>query len=86
MQHLLEALEAHNFQSYAGRVTLFRARAQPLLCSFDPEMHWGELALGGVDVHVVPGVHHEICARTGGQAQVLPGPGTVSRKLSEPQS
>jgi hypothetical protein len=43
---------------YAGRVTLFRSPGHPFLCSFDPRYGWGELAMDGVDMHVVSG-HHE---------------------------
>ena len=47
-------------QPYEGRVLLFRTRGHPLVCSFDPRMGWGELAAGGVDVHVCPGDHESI--------------------------
>jgi amino acid adenylation domain-containing protein len=40
---------------YPGRVTLFRPRMQPLLCSHAPDKGWGRLAAGGVDIRVVPG-------------------------------
>jgi thioesterase domain-containing protein/acyl carrier protein len=47
-------------QSYQGRVALFRTRGHPLVCSFDPKMGWGDLATGGVDVHVCRGDHESI--------------------------
>lgn len=51
------AMAAYQPQPYHGRVTLFRARGGPLFCSHDPEMGWGKLAAGGVDVRVIPGSH-----------------------------
>ncbi|MGH2368552.1 MAG: thioesterase domain-containing protein, partial [Chloroflexota bacterium] len=42
---------------YSGRLTVFRARAQPLFCSFDPTLGWDKLAAGGVAVKVVSGHH-----------------------------
>jgi amino acid adenylation domain-containing protein len=42
---------------YPGRLTLFRARTQPLLGSHQPDLGWGPLAAGGIDVEVVPGEH-----------------------------
>ena len=45
---------------YAGRVTLFRTRTQPFLCSFDPLYGWGDLAAGGVEVVVIAGSHEKI--------------------------
>ena len=47
-------------KSYSGRVTLFRTRSQPFLCSFDPLYGWGELAAGGVEVVSIPGSHEKI--------------------------
>jgi FkbH-like protein len=45
---------------YEGCVTLLRTRGQPALCSFDGDYGWGELAMGGVDVRIVPGWHEGI--------------------------
>ncbi|MBI3885787.1 MAG: amino acid adenylation domain-containing protein [Opitutae bacterium] len=56
----LRALWTHQSGRYAGRVTLFRTRGQPFLCSFDPQFGWGALAAGGVDVVNVPGAHENI--------------------------
>ena len=47
-------------KSYAGRVTLLRTRRQPFLCSFDPFYGWGDLAEGGVEIHLIPGSHEAI--------------------------
>jgi len=56
-------------QVYPGRVTLFRTRRLSLICSFDPEMGWGEFAAGGVDVRVIPGSNVSILEEP--DAQVL---------------
>jgi thioesterase domain-containing protein len=42
---------------YAGRLTLLRARVQPLLGPHEPTLGWGALARGGVDIRRVPGNH-----------------------------
>ncbi len=51
------ALNTYVPQVYPGRITLFRARWQPILCSHDPTMGWGHLAAQGVEVCTVPGSH-----------------------------
>ena len=49
---------------YNGRVTLFRARTRSfnevVFGSLDPQMGWGELARGGVQVHLVDGFHRNM--------------------------
>ncbi len=52
-----EAMKDYIPQSYRGRVTLFRAKARPLMSTHDPEAAWKELNLGGLDVINVPGTH-----------------------------
>ena len=42
---------------YPGRVTLFRARSQPLNRLFPKDKGWGKCAVGGVDVRTVSGTH-----------------------------
>jgi amino acid adenylation domain-containing protein len=44
---------------FDGKITLFRTR-QPRLTSLDPEVSWKKLALGGVDVRILPGAHETI--------------------------
>jgi thioesterase domain-containing protein len=56
----LRALINYHPQPCSSRVTLFRSRAHPALCSFDYQCGWGELAAGGVSVTVVPGSHESI--------------------------
>ena len=49
---------------YPGRITLFRARTQPLFNPGDgPDLGWGELSRGGVRVEVIPGNHETILRR-----------------------
>jgi len=43
---------------YPGRVTLFRAREQPERYGRDPQLGWGGMAAGGLDIHDVPGDHY----------------------------
>jgi amino acid adenylation domain-containing protein len=56
----IRAYLKHCPKPFAGRLTLFRTRYHPLLCSFDDACGWRELAEGGVTVHVVPGAHESI--------------------------
>jgi thioesterase domain-containing protein len=52
-----QAIRAYVPRVYPGRVTLFRARLQPIFRPQARDMGWRTLALGGVDVKVVPGNH-----------------------------
>ncbi len=49
---------------YTGVVTVFRARSRGVnevfFGSLDPEMGWGPLARGGVNVHLVDGYHRNM--------------------------
>jgi hypothetical protein len=56
----LEALESYHPQVYQGRVTLFRTRALPLTMPHDPELGWGSLATGGVEIGIVAGNHDNV--------------------------
>ena len=40
---------------YAGHITLFRTAKQPFYRINDPYLGWGERALDGVDIHLLPG-------------------------------
>jgi len=42
---------------YPGKVTLFIASEQSLGEDLDPQLLWGKVALGGVDVVKIPGNH-----------------------------
>jgi aspartate racemase len=52
---------ANNYvpQAYPGRVTLFRGMDQIAGVSYyrDPLLGWGELAVGGLEIHEVPNTH-----------------------------
>ena len=50
-----KALDYYVPRIYPGRVVVFRTQRQPLICSFDPQLCWGPLAAGGVEVKVIPG-------------------------------
>jgi thioesterase domain-containing protein len=54
-----KAMLAYRPKPFAGRITLFRARKQPLLL-YDPTLGWGDFAREGVSVNVVPGTHETI--------------------------
>ncbi len=56
----IHALVNYHPQPYPGRVELFRSPGHPLLCSFDVDYGWGDLAQGGVGITIVPGVHEKI--------------------------
>jgi thioesterase domain-containing protein len=56
----LDLLVRHVSQPYAGKVTVFRTRAHPLVCSFATDMGWSELAKEGANVRIVPGSHARI--------------------------
>jgi thioesterase domain-containing protein len=43
--------------AYGGRISIFRVRRQPLNRIRDPQLGWGRLARGGVELHSVPGGH-----------------------------
>jgi amino acid adenylation domain-containing protein len=51
--------EGYNPQPYAGKVTLFRAQEPPPGYKLDPNLGWGTIAQGGVEVYSIPG-HHSI--------------------------
>ena len=54
------ALEHYVPRPYRGRVTLFRAKRQPLGIITDRTMGWNRLAGGGLDIIDIPGQHGTI--------------------------
>jgi amino acid adenylation domain-containing protein len=52
-----QALSNYRLRTYPGRLTLFRARMQPLFSSHAPDNGWGGLAAGGLNIRIVPGNH-----------------------------
>jgi amino acid adenylation domain-containing protein len=57
--HIRALLDFHP-EPFPGRVHLFRSSGHPLWCSFDRDYGWGDLALAGVKVVIVPGAHERI--------------------------
>ncbi|QXE24305.1 amino acid adenylation domain protein [Richelia sinica FACHB-800] len=59
-----QAKNDYKFQTYPGRITLFRTedkhRYDVVGMEYDPQFGWGNLAMGGVDVHYVPGSHFSL--------------------------
>jgi aspartate racemase len=55
-----EAMDRYVLQPYPGRVTLFRVQAMSLFRAYDPEMGWGRLAAGGVEIRMIAGAHYNI--------------------------
>lgn len=78
----LRALRDYVPPPYPGRVTLFRTRGQPFLCSFDPQFGWGDLADDGVEVVVIPGSHEKIFV----EPHVRTLAGKIKTRLNEVQS
>jgi amino acid adenylation domain-containing protein len=55
----LRAFNRYVPRVYPGRVTLFRSRARGLLASsVERDYGWSKIAMGGVDVKIIPGNHH----------------------------
>src|SRR5882762_4918398 len=47
-------------KTYLGRVAIFRTKRQPLNRIRDPQLGWGKLAGGILEVHIVPGKHGDV--------------------------
>lgn len=58
----LKATLAYVPQVYPGRVTLLRCIMEAPGHCHDPELGWGGLAAGGLEIHQIPGLHHDILA------------------------
>ncbi|HEV2862461.1 MAG TPA: amino acid adenylation domain-containing protein [Pyrinomonadaceae bacterium] len=62
----IEAARDYRPSPFAGRVVLFKTEAPehhkpaPGEESFDPDLGWGELAAGGLDVHPIGGEHQRV--------------------------
>ncbi|HSY18362.1 MAG TPA: alpha/beta fold hydrolase, partial [Candidatus Acidoferrales bacterium] len=78
----VRALIAHQTKPYTGKVTLFRTRGHPLVCSFDDELGWREFAGGGITVKMIPGAHESALDEP--HVQTLAG--IVQRHLAEMQT
>ena len=55
-----EAARRYDAQPYSGKVTLFQAQERSLSSPKDPVASWKAIALGGIEVHEVPGGHGSI--------------------------
>jgi thioesterase domain-containing protein len=75
MEDNLRLFNAYVPRPYPGHIMLFRARARPLLHSFDPDLGWDGLAAGGVEIHVLPGNHLDL--------MVEPALGAIAERLAE---
>ena len=73
-------------EPYPGRITLFKAAEEAAGYGPDPEMGWGGLALGGVEVFEVPGDHMSILdqPRVAELADRLRGCLEVTQKIPPP--
>lgn len=60
MRAQLDAWVRYEPGTYGGRVTVLRSPRQPLWCTYDPELGWGALARGGVEVHAIAGAHRNL--------------------------
>ncbi len=58
-----EAWKQYAAPPFDGRITVFRAEVQPPELVGNETLGWGRVALGGVDVHVIPGYHSEILGK-----------------------
>ncbi|MEH2377490.1 MAG: amino acid adenylation domain-containing protein [Nostoc sp.] len=57
-----QALRKYVLQVYSGRATVFRTEDGLVVGQrqADPKMGWGKLALGGVDIYDISGIHNSI--------------------------
>lgn len=55
-----EAFVSYRPKPFPGKVTVFRAAAQPLTSPHSPDHCWSQLAQGGVEVVGIPGNHSSI--------------------------
>ncbi len=52
-----QAAENYIGKFYQGQIKLFRSGVQPLTRALHPDLGWGKLVGGGVEIHPVPGQH-----------------------------
>ncbi len=46
-------------QNYSAPIALFRATQQPPGCYKDPQLGWGKIATGSLEIYDIPGYHSE---------------------------
>ncbi len=56
----VQSIIDYQAKPYSGAVSLIRTSAHSIFCSFDPLYGWQELAQGGVDLRVIPGMHENM--------------------------
>ena len=71
------SLMAYEPRPYPGRVALFRARALPVSRLHRPDLGWGRMAGGGIEINIVPGVPRKHSSRA-----VRRGPGSSAQTFS----
>lgn len=52
-----EALRHYVPGVYSGRATIFKALESAILFGADPELGWGEVVAGGIEIHEIPSDH-----------------------------
>ncbi|MEH2003485.1 MAG: amino acid adenylation domain-containing protein [Nostoc sp.] len=59
-----EAVRKYIFSPYQGQVILLRpddqSRDEAIGVEYDPQFGWGDLLLGGLDIHYIPGSHLDV--------------------------
>jgi thioesterase domain-containing protein/acyl carrier protein len=55
-----EAQKAYTPKGYPGRISLFKASESPPGYHVDPQLGWGKIAAGGLDIYKTPGHHVSI--------------------------
>ncbi len=82
----IQAISEYIFSPYLGRAILLRtddqSRDEAIGIQYDPQFGWGDLVVGGLDVHHIPGSHLEILKEP--HVQVLAE--TLRNCLSQAQS
>jgi len=56
----LKAQVSYNYRVYPGCITVFRAKEKLPGMYRDPQLGWGSLAAGGLEIYDIPGYHAEI--------------------------
>jgi thioesterase domain-containing protein len=56
----VQASRAYVPQVYSGKLTLFRAQKQHTTTPLEPDLGWGRLVSGGMDIHDVPGDYYSM--------------------------
>ncbi len=55
-----QARKSYTPQVYGNRLTIFRASQKSVGFDNDPELGWGEVVTGGIEVHEIPGSHTDL--------------------------